>query len=131
LWEEPDQAKLLFGKLSLPARVTMQALLDRRIDVGRPRILELIQSEGKQIAAVSPVGNMQGLTAPVYGLHGSQDNVIPPAESLWLARDIPRQDLRGVLTTAAFSHVDPEKHPPLIEELRLIHFVSRALHAAD
>jgi hypothetical protein len=36
-----------------------------------------------------------------------------------------------VLITGAFSHVDPEKHPPLMEELRLVRFVAAVLRAAN
>ena len=74
---------------------------------------------------------MNGLPVPVYVLHGSADNIIPPAETLWLAKDIPRAEVRDVLITGAFSHVDPEKNASLKEELRLVKFVSGVLRAAN
>ena len=67
----------------------------------------------------------------VYILHGSADNVIPPAESLWLEKDVPRQDLREVLITRAFSHVDPDKKAGWYEEIRLVRFVGAVLRAAS
>jgi dienelactone hydrolase len=131
LWEEPDKAKVAMEKLSPPARETMDALLNRRIDEVRPRILGAIQADEAELAAISPHGRMDGLRVPVYILHGSGDNIIPPAESLWLAKDIPRVEVRDVLITKAFSHVDPEKDATLGEELKLVKFVGDVLRAAN
>jgi dienelactone hydrolase len=131
LWEQPDKAKIAMEKLSPPARATMDALINRRIDEVRPRILSAIQGDEAELAAISPHGHMDDLRVPVYILHGSADNIIPPAESLWLEKDIPREDVREVLITGAFSHVDPEKHPPILEELRLVRFVGDVLRAAN
>ena len=71
------------------------------------------------------------MRVPVYILHGSADNIIPPAESLWLAKEIPRAGVREVLITKAFSHVDPAKGASISEKLRLVHFVAGVLRAAD
>jgi pimeloyl-ACP methyl ester carboxylesterase len=131
LWEQPDKAKIAMEKLSPPARATMDALLNRRIDEVRPRILSAIQADGPELAAISPHGQMDALRVPVYILHGSADNIIPPAESLWLAKDIPRAEVHGVLITGAFSHVDPEKDASLKEEWRLVQFVGGVLRAAN
>jgi pimeloyl-ACP methyl ester carboxylesterase len=131
LWERPDQARMAMEKLSPPARATMDALLDRRIDEVRPRILNAILADEAELAAISPHGRMDGLRVPVYVLHGSADNIIPPAESLWLAQDIPRAEVRDVLITGAFSHVDPEKDASLKDELRLVKFVGGVLRAAN
>jgi dienelactone hydrolase len=131
LWEEPDKAKIAIEKLSSPSRETMDALIDRRIDEVRPRILSAIQQDDPELAAISPHGHLANLRVPVYILHGSADNIIPPAESLWLEKDIPHDELRDVLITGAFSHVDPEKHPPILEELRLVRFVGDVLRAAN
>jgi pimeloyl-ACP methyl ester carboxylesterase len=130
LWEDPDNAKVAMEKLSPPARETMDALLNRRIDELRPRILSAIQADEAELAAISPHGHMDGLRVPVYILHGSADNIIPPAESLWLAQDLPHVEVRDLLITRAFSHVDPEKDATLGEELRLVKFVGDVLRAA-
>ena len=131
LWEEPDEAKVAIQKLSPPARETMDALLNRRIDEIRPRILTAIEADETELAAISPHGRMDGLRVPVYILHGSGDNIIPPAESLWLAKDIPRVEMRDVLITKAFSHVDPEKDATLGEEWKLVKFVGDVLRATN
>ena len=131
LWEHPEDAKPLIAKLSPASQGTMDALLARRIDEVRPAILNAIHTDEVELAAISPHGHMDGLRVPVYILHGSADNIIPPAESLWLAKDIPHADVRDVLITGAFSHVDPEKDASLKEELRLVKFVGDVLRAAN
>ena len=131
LWEEPDKAKGAMQKLSLPARATMDALLNRRIDEVRQRILSAIQADAAELAAISPHGHVDDVHVPVYILHGSADNIIPPAESLWLAKDIPRAEVSDVLITGAFSHVDPQKDESLKEELRLVRFVGHVLREAN
>jgi pimeloyl-ACP methyl ester carboxylesterase len=131
LWEEPERAKPLLDHLSPPSRTTMEALLERRIDAVRPQILRAIEADRAELAALSPHGQMAGLRVPVFILHGADDNVIPPAESLWLEMEVPRAMLREVLITPAFSHVDPSKRPGWYDELRLVHFLGAVLSAAS
>jgi pimeloyl-ACP methyl ester carboxylesterase len=131
LWEHPEDAKPFIEKLSPASQGIMDALLARRIDEVRPQILNAIHTDEVELAAISPHGQIDRLRVPVFILHGSADNIIPPAESLWLAKDIPRAEVREVLITGAFSHVDPEKHPPLLEELKLVRFVGAVLRAAN
>ncbi|HXQ26783.1 MAG TPA: alpha/beta fold hydrolase [Candidatus Acidoferrales bacterium] len=127
LWEQPDKAEQALAQLSPASRATMEALLARRIDVVRERILGAIQADRAELAALSPHGQISDLRVPVFILHGADDNVIPPAESRWLEREVPDSQLREVLITTAFSHVDPKKQPGLYEELRLVHFLGAVL----
>jgi pimeloyl-ACP methyl ester carboxylesterase len=131
LWDQPDNAKPWIAKLGAASRATMAALLARRIADLRPQLLKAIQSAQLELAAVSPRGHLAALRVPVFILHGSSDSVIPPAESLWLEKDIPREDVQAVLITGAFSHVDPAKGASLYEELRIVHFVGDVLRAAN
>jgi pimeloyl-ACP methyl ester carboxylesterase len=131
LWEHPDDAKPLIEKLSPASQGVMDALLARRIDEVRPQILNAIHTDEVELAAISPHGHIDGLRVPVYILHGAEDNIIPPAESLWLAKDLPRGTVREVLITKAFSHVDPEKDASLGEEWKLVKFVGDVLRAAN
>ena len=48
-----------------------------------------------------------------------------------MEQDVPKADVRQVLVTGAFSHVDPSKNAPLQEQLRLVHFVAAVLSAAN
>ncbi|MGH9714947.1 MAG: alpha/beta fold hydrolase [Candidatus Acidiferrales bacterium] len=131
LWEQPAGAKPWLPKLSPAGRAKMDALFARRIDLLRPELLSAIQADQKELGALSPHGKIGDLRIPVFILHGSGDTVIPPAESLWLAREVPRGDLRAVLITPVFSHVDMKGKVSLWEELRLVHFMAGVLRAAD
>ncbi|MGA8221837.1 MAG: alpha/beta fold hydrolase [Candidatus Acidiferrales bacterium] len=131
LWEQPALAQPLLPQLSAEGRATMEALLARRIDELRPQLLDAINADEKELAAVSPHAHIASLRAPVFLLHGSADNVIPPAESLWLAREVPREDLRAVLITPVFSHVDLKGAASKWDEMRLVHFIGSVLRAAN
>jgi len=130
LWEQPAQAQPLLPQLSPAGRATMKALLERRTDSLRPQLLAAIDADQSELAAVSPHAQIAGLRVPVFLLHGSGDNVIPPAESLWLAREVPRGELGEVLITPVFSHVDLKGTVSRWDELRLVHFMGRVLRAA-
>jgi pimeloyl-ACP methyl ester carboxylesterase len=131
LWEQPERAKPWIDKLSAASQGTMNALLARRIEEVRPQILQAIHTDEVELGAISPHVQLGSLEMPVYILHGSADNVIPPAESLWLEQDVPHGQVRALLITGAFSHVDPTKDATLSEKLRLIDFIARVLRAAD
>jgi pimeloyl-ACP methyl ester carboxylesterase len=131
LWEQPQKAREMFGQLSPEGRATLEALCERRIEAMRPRLLQAIQADRAELAAVSPHGKVANLQVPVFILHGSDDNVIPPSESRWLAKEIPRAQIRAVLITTAFSHVDPNRKSGWYEQVRLVRFLGAVLRAAD
>lgn len=131
LWEQPEKAAPFLPSLSASGRETMEFLLARDIARLRPRLLSAIRADKEELAALSPHGHIAALRAPVFLLHGSEDSVIPPAETLWLARDIPPAALRAVLITPMFSHVDLKGSAPWRDELRLVHFMGSVLHAVE
>ena len=122
LWEQPQDAQPLLAQLSPAGRDTMNLFLARQIERLRPRLLDAIQADQSQLAAISPEGKLADLRVPVFILHGATDDIIPSTESLWLEKEIPRKYLRDVLITPAFSHVDPEKGASWRDELRLVQF---------
>jgi pimeloyl-ACP methyl ester carboxylesterase len=131
LWEEPDDARALLPQLSPAGQQTMNILMARQIDQLRPKLLEEIQADQSQIAAISPEGKLTGLRVPVFVLHGLTDDIIPSTESLWLEREIPRPYLKAALITPAFSHVDPEKDATLGEKLQLLGFLADFLRFSE
>lgn len=131
LWERPEDARALLPKLSAASRDTIEILMARQIDRLRPKLLESIQRDGPQLAAVSPRGKLADLHTPVFVLHGAMDDIIPSTESLWLEKDIPHAELRDALITPAFSHVDPDKHAMWKDELRLVEFLAEVLRSAN
>lgn len=131
LWEKPQDAQPWLAQLSPSGRSVLELLMARKIAQLRPQLLDAIQVDLPQLAALSPTDHLRNLQVPVYILHGSTDDIIPSTESLWLERDVPRQYLRGALITKAFAHVDPNKRADWREELRLVHFLSNFLRAAS
>jgi pimeloyl-ACP methyl ester carboxylesterase len=131
LWEQPQNAKPLLEKLSPTARATMEDLFADRITTLRPKMLEVIGKQEAEIATLSPHGQMADLRVPVFILHGSTDNVIPAAESLWLAGEVPSKELRAVLITPTFSHVDPQQKVTWLDEMRLVHFVGGIFRSGE
>jgi pimeloyl-ACP methyl ester carboxylesterase len=131
LWEEPQNARRWLEKLSSAARSTMEDLFADRIETVRAKMLELIRSREPELASLSPHAQIGGLQVPVFILHGSADNVIPAAESLWLAEEVPTKKLRAVLITPTFSHVDPQQKVTWLDQLRLVHFVGGIFRTAN
>ncbi|MDP9267547.1 MAG: alpha/beta hydrolase, partial [Acidobacteriota bacterium] len=93
----------------------------------RSALLRSIARHTGEMAAVSPAAQLAGLRVPVYLLHGEGDNVIPAAESEWLAREIPAAQLRATLVSPAISHVEAAGKPTLADQWRLVHFLARVL----
>lgn len=95
----------------------------------------LEQSQKKHIAdmaAVSPQGHLQNLDVPVYLLHGDGDNIIPAAESRWMAAELPRSKLESELISPVLSHLNLDgKGPGMLDRLRLVHFFALVLHDAE
>jgi pimeloyl-ACP methyl ester carboxylesterase len=127
LWEESDKARPLVGELSAPSLAVMNALIARRIDELRPKLLAAIDEDQVELSAISPEGHLASLHVPVYILHGSSDNIIPSSESLWLEKEIAPAYLREVLITPAFSHVDPAKKMAWRDEAHLVEFIADVL----
>jgi pimeloyl-ACP methyl ester carboxylesterase len=131
LWEEPENAQPWLDKLSPPARKLLDALMSRRIDLVRPQLLAAIHADAAELASLSPHGQIANLRIPVFIIHGATDAVIPPAESLWLEKEVPRRDMRAVLITPAFTHVDPQHKASWVDELRLVNFIAGVFQAAS
>jgi hypothetical protein len=71
------------------------------------------------------------LTTPVYLLHGEADNIIPAAETLWMAHELPGTTLQAVLVSPVLAHLDLESaQPSALDEWRLVHFLALVMHAA-
>ena len=98
----------------------------------RRMIAESDARHAAAMASVSPDGQLAQLETPVFLLHGEGDNIIPSAETQWLERDVPKQDLRAALISPVISHLDLDgKGPGFRDEWELVHFFARILHAAE
>lgn len=130
LWEDVDQAHAHEAKVSAPSRLRLEELFTGRTSELAPQILSELDRHQDEVARVSPHGHMSALTVPVYLLHGTGDTVIPSSETLWLAREIPKQDLRWVLISPAVVHVEVEGEPSWRDQFALVRFLSAVLDEA-
>jgi len=86
---------------------------------------------------LSPESKLSALHTPVFLLHGQADNIIPSAETLWMARELPPGTLRGMLISPLISHVGMENGPAPAwlrrwdDEWNLIHFFADVMLTAE
>jgi pimeloyl-ACP methyl ester carboxylesterase len=105
------------------------------MDVTSPATRALIlKSTAKHIAemdGLSPGGRLKKLTTPVYLLHGEADNIIPSAETLWMASELPAVSLQAMLISPVLSHLDLDAaQPTLWDRWKLVHFFALVMHAS-
>jgi dienelactone hydrolase len=111
------EAESLMLTNSPTTRALLQASEQRHLDYAR---------------TVSPHFSIQHLTTPVYLLHGEGDNIIPSAETQWLAADLPPGTVKAELISPVLSHLDLDGTGPTVyDDLRLMHFFALVLHAAE
>jgi pimeloyl-ACP methyl ester carboxylesterase len=77
--------------------------------------------------AVAPPARLASLRVPVFLLHGSGDTVIPPSETGWLAREVPKDQLRDVLVSPSIVHIELTGKPTWHDQWSLIHFLADVL----
>ncbi len=120
--------------LKLSERQKFEAL--ELMDATSPRTRDLIAKanakHADEMAGLSPRGKLARMTTPVYLLHGEADNIIPSAETLWMASELPSESLQAMLVTPVISHVNfGDAQPGPWEEWKLIHFFALVMHATE
>ncbi len=132
LYENVSAERAAFAKLTPTQAAEARLLMDTTSPITRRELAESNALHLDAMASVSPQGHLTQLTAQVFLLHGEADNVIPSAETLWLEREIPREDLKAVLISPVISHLDlDDKGPTFEDQWRLVHFFARILRAAE
>jgi pimeloyl-ACP methyl ester carboxylesterase len=129
LWEQP-QAMKTAAAMSPAGQVELDRLLHHR-DLLRDALLKEITLHKEEMEAVSPHGHIAALQTPVYLLHGAGDTVIPSSETLWLAKDVPQQDLKAILVSQALVHVDMGAKVKWQEQWQLVDFMAQVLDATE
>ena len=124
---EFSHAKALEATLAEPARTYMGYVNAR--DVGRlgPILLPHV-SELAGDPALSP-SRSPAPSAPVFLLHGTDDNVVPAIESTLLARDLQRRGVEvHLLLTPLITHAEVDRSSTATAIWRLIDFWSKLLN---
>ena len=85
-----------------------------------------------QMESLSPDGKLKTMTTPVYLLHGRADNIIPSAETMWMASELPPSTLKEVLISPVLSHMNMDgSKPGLEDQWNIVHFFAVVVHDAE
>jgi dienelactone hydrolase len=132
LYEDSAAERLALTKLSTAQTAEAKALMDTSSPATRRALERADKRHADDMAAVSPHGRLATLKTPVYLLHGAGDNIIPSAETVWMAAELPKRSLKAVLISPVLSHLDLDgAKPTATDQLRLVHFFAEVLHAAE
>jgi pimeloyl-ACP methyl ester carboxylesterase len=130
LWEDLPDAHSEAKKLSRRGQRRMNELFahdTKSLVPDTQRVLKKVQPE---LEAASPHHYLAKLRVPVMLLHGAEDNVVPPTETLWLERDLPKGVLKSALISPAIGHVEVGG-AGVMDQLRLIHWMKQMLDLLD
>jgi len=132
LYEDVAAEKTAFAALTPAQAATAKQLMNTTSPITRDLLARAETKHIADMAGVSPQGHLRTLTTPVYLLHGEGDNIIPSAETEWMAAELPSESLKAELISPVLSHLDLDGHAPsVVDRWRLIHFFALVLHAAS
>jgi pimeloyl-ACP methyl ester carboxylesterase len=131
LHEDVEGAKRRAQSLSPEGQTLMNGIFQHQRNAFHTKLAADLDLHSAEADAVSPHGRLQGLKANVLLVHGEGDDVIPPSETEWLAKDIPRSDLQEALISRAISHVSLERQPGWRDQLAVVHWIALMLSDAD
>lgn len=116
-----EHARTLANQLAEPARTFMGYVNSRDVEHLGPILLSHVSTFGGD-PGLSPERSAPP-NAPVFLLHGTDDNVIPAVESKLLSADLERRGARThLLVTPLITHAEVDRPPTLSEIWNLVHF---------
>ena len=119
--QEFERAKLLAASLAEPSRTYMDYVNTRAVDKLGPVLLPHVAELGGD-PALSPTRSPLP-SAPVYLLHGTDDNVVPAIESSLLADYVQSQGSEArALLTPLITHAEVDRGSTMAAIWRLIDF---------
>ena len=132
LYEDQSAEHLAVVNLNPRQKVEAAELMDSNSAGTRAKLAAANLKHIEEMEALSPHGTLGTMTTPVYLLHGQADNIIPAAETLWMASELPRTTLQEVLVSPVLSHVNLDgAKPGAWDQWRLVHFFALVMHAAE
>jgi pimeloyl-ACP methyl ester carboxylesterase len=132
LYEDKAAEKSTMEALTPVQRAEAVSLMDTASDKTQGLLAASNERHAGELAGLSPHGRLETLKVPVFLLHGEADNIIPSAETLWMAAELPRSTLKAMLVSPVISHIDFESSQPTwIDQWRLIHFFALVMQAAE
>ncbi len=118
-------ARVKADSLSEPARRLMGYVNDRRVDLLGPKLLPFI-GPADNMASLSP-DRSPAPSAPVYLLHGTDDNVVPAVETLMLERYLSGKTRTRTLLSGIITHAEMDRPPTVSEVWGLVSFFADLL----
>lgn len=132
LYEDDAAERSALARLDAEQSAEVKGLMDTRLPATRTALEHADKLHMSDMAAVSPEGRLANLKTPVYLLHGAGDNIIPSAETEWMASELPKRSLRAELISPVLSHLNLDgAGPTMADQLRLVHFFAMVLDAAE
>jgi dienelactone hydrolase len=120
-----EQARRLAGSLPEPAATLLNLVNDRNVKVLGDRLLPVLESVTYQ-NSLSPERS-PAPAAPVFLLHGTDDNVIPAVETVLLAHHLDGRTRVRYLLSDLITHASADRAPGPGDVLRLVGFWSDIL----
>ncbi len=131
LYEDKAAEEAAMEQLSPRQQAEAAELMDAGSSTVRAMLRTSELRHRKEFAGLSPETHLGELTVPVFLLHGEADNIIPAAETLWMASELRTTTLQAALVSPVLSHIDMEKAPSAWETWKLVHFMAMVLHTAE
>jgi len=132
LYEDKAAEKSSMAALTPAQQAEATGLMDTSSEKTQALLADSDLRHADELAGLSPHGRLAALTVPVYLLHGEADNIIPSAETLWMASELPPTTLKAMLVSPVISHIDFESsQPTALDQWRLVHFFARVMEAAE
>lgn len=127
LYEKIPEAQAIAARLSPIGRERMELLLAHKTEVLSADLLKGLAKHEAEEKVVSPTGKLSAIKADVFLAHGAGDNVIPPTETEWIGREVPKERLRVALISPVISHVELGSNTTFADQWRLVHFMEEFL----
>jgi len=130
LWENLPQAHAEAAKLSPAGQARMAQLFVHDTKSLVADTQRAFLAARPELDAASPHYYLAQVHVPVMLLHGSADNVVPPTETLWLEKDLPKGVLKAALISPAIGHVEVGGSS-VMDQVRLVHWMAEMLEMLD
>ncbi|WP_245536449.1 alpha/beta hydrolase family protein [Terriglobus saanensis] len=130
LYEDKDAEATAMTALNSTQKVEALQLMDTSSIATRSMLRAAELRHVDEMNGLSPEKHLPGLTVPVFLLHGEADNIIPAAETLWMASELRAATLRAALISPVLSHLDMARSPSMWDEWKLVHFMALVLREA-
>jgi pimeloyl-ACP methyl ester carboxylesterase len=119
------EARARVAELPEPSATLLRLVNDRNVKELGPRLLPVLESI-EFPASLSPEASPP-TRAPVFLMHGTEDNVIPAVETLRLAEHLDGHTRVRTLLTDLITHAEVHRTPPARDVLRLVGFWAEVL----